>query len=129
MLHFPFLQTPVSRMLPVPPSQVCPSVLAPEAAAALFTVSMRPVQEGLQWDTGLPFELPFALASSLFAAALPLPPPPRGIARACPANMAVMIQVKVDNCILTCLLFVERKIAPGNGWFLFNNRNWNEENV
>lgn len=35
MLHFPFLQTPVSMIFPVPPSQVCPSVLAPEAAAAL----------------------------------------------------------------------------------------------
>lgn len=33
MLHFPFLQTPVSIIFPVPPSQVCPSVLAPAAAA------------------------------------------------------------------------------------------------
>lgn len=105
MLHFPFLQTPVSRMLPVPPSQVCPSVLAPEEAAALFTVSPRRDQRKLQWETGLPFELPFPLALSVFAAALPPPPPPppRGIARACPANMAVMIQVKVENCILTCV--------------------------
>lgn len=98
MLHFPFLQTPVSRMLPVPPSQVCPSVLAPEAAAS-FTVSPRRVQGGLKRETSLPFELPFPLAPSLFAAALP---PPRGIARACPANMAAMIQVKEENCILTC---------------------------
>lgn len=95
MLHFPFLQTPVSRMLPVPPSQVCPSVLAPEAAAAWFTISSRRSQKVLQWDMVSPFKLPLPL--SLLAA---LPPPPRGIARARPANMAVIIQVKVDKCIL-----------------------------
>lgn len=48
----------------------------------------------------LPLELPLALALSLLAA---LPPPPRGIARACPANMAVMIQVKVEICIFDVL--------------------------
>lgn len=113
MLHFPFLQTPVSRMLPVPPSQVCPSVLAPEAAAALFSVSSRRSQEGLQWDMVSPFELPLALALSLLAA---LPPLPRGIARACLANMAVMIQVKAENCIL--MYFDEgRKNCTGQRMF------------
>lgn len=96
MLHFPFLQTPVSMMLPVPPSQVWPSVLTPEAAAAFLAVNPQSGEDLFHRVTSLPFELPL---SSL--AALP-PPPPRGMARACPANMAVMIQVKVENCILTC---------------------------
>lgn len=113
MLHFPFLQTPVSRMLPVPPSQVCPSVLAPEAAAALFSVSSRRSQKGLQWNMVLLFELLLPLAISLLAA---LPPPPRGIARACPANIAVTIQVKVENCIL--IYFDEgRKNCTGQRMF------------
>jgi len=121
MLHLPFLQTPVSRMFPVPPSQVCPSVLAPEAAAILpvcqSVIDLQILVDETELKLSLPFELPLPL---LFALLAPELPPPRGMARACPANMAVMIQVKVENCISWSSMFSEFKLHRATNILLSN---------